>query len=112
MSKIFNCRHHSIISYRQAGINAAVFLTLITFMKKRTYSSLAVLALELLAYQADQKKISYLCFVVLGYIYMSTPDKVDDSETDEVIFQPYEQDIRKYLMSKDPSMLHKVICCL
>jgi hypothetical protein len=95
--------------FRQAGINAAIFLALITVWKKRTYTSLVVLALEFLAYQKDQKKFSYLCFVVLGYIYMSTPDKVDDCETDEVVFKPYEQEIRKYLMAKDPSMLHKVI---
>ena len=93
---------------REAGIYAAVILTLIILWKKRVYLALVVFLIELLALQIDHKKFSYMCFIALLLIYMTSPDPVSETECDEVIFKPHEEKIRKYLMQKDPSMLHRV----
>lgn len=94
-----------------SGLYAAGILAFLLVWKKKIYWGLLIVALEAFAYETDHKKISYICFMVLMYMYISHPDPVsgaDIESSDEVAFRPYEVEIRKYLMQKDPSLLHKV----
>jgi len=81
-------------------------LTLYLLVKRKSIIPPILCALEYSIANSGQKKVSYVCFLLLEWLYF-TCTRGNETEV-SVDFQPREQEIRKYLMAKDPSKLHKV----
>lgn len=54
----------------------------------------------------NHQKLSYLFFIILEIVYINRSSHY--VKEPEVTFKSYEQEIRQYLMKKDPSVLYKV----
>lgn len=93
------------------GYLLSLFFVVISPSPARKITS-ALFLLELVLVYFKMHHLSYICFFIIisRYFYGITihASEQSDSSDDTVEFQPYESEIRKFLMKKDPSKLHLV----
>lgn len=76
--------------------------------RHRRFSALMLYMCQLCAYIFIDKYVSY-CFFMMLAIFSTVISSGDSPDVDDdVQFKPYESEIRKFLMRRDPSKLHLV----
>ena len=91
--------------WRGHGIILSVLAFLYMLRHKNTFSSFLVLLLDAYLRYQGALKISYLLFFIQAIFCVK---RLLEKDEIELHFKPFEKEIRRLLLSKDPAILHEV----